>query len=86
MIGNLVIIFLVSASFLYVVYYCFLFHFISEEYTKIFEMHRKGNEKGFKIDLPSYSEVSYGISLADYYKVKAYNKKMNSLYEEINKL
>lgn len=86
MIGNLVIIFLVSASFVYVVYYCFLFHFILNEYTKIFEMHRKGNEKGFGIDLPDYSEISFDISYSDYKKAKAYNEKMESLYEEINKL
>ena len=86
MIGNLVIIFLVSASFVYVVYYCFLFHFILNEYTKIFEMHRKGNEKCFEIDLPDYSEISFDISYSDYKKAKAYNKKMESLYEEINKL
>lgn len=86
MIGNLVIIFLVSASFVYVVYYCFLFHFTLNEYTKIFEMHRKVNEKGFEIDLPDYSEISFDISYSDYKKAKAYNEKMESLYEEINKL
>ena len=86
MIGNLVIIFLVSASFVYVVYYCFLFHCTLNEYTKIFEMHRKVNEKGFEIDLPDYSEISFDISYSDYKKAKAYNKKMESLYEEINKL
>ena len=68
MIGNLVIIFLVSASFVYVVYYCFLFHCTLNEYTKIFEMHRKGNEKGFEIDLPDYSEISFDISYSDYKK------------------
>lgn len=86
MIGNLVIIFLVSASFVYVVYYCFLFHCTLNEYTKIFEMHRKVNEKGFEIDLPDYSEISFDISYSDYKKAKAYNEKMESLYEEINKL
>ena len=86
MIGNLVIIFLVSASFVSVVYYCFLFHCTLNEYTKIFEMHRKVNEKGFEIDLPDYSEISFGISYSDYKKAKAYNEKMESLYEEINKL
>ena len=86
MIGNLVIIFLVSASFVYVVYYCFLFHYTLNEYTKIFEMHRKVNEKGFEIDLPDYSEISFDISYSDYKKAKAYNEKMESLYEEINKL
>ena len=86
MIGNLVIIFLVSASFVYAVYYCFLFHCTLNEYTKIFEMHRKVNEKGFEIDLPDYSEISFDISYSDYKKAKAYNEKMESLYEEINKL
>ena len=86
MIGNLVIIFLVSASFVYVVYYCFLYHCTLNEYTKIFEMHRKVNEKGFEIDLPDYSEISFDISYSDYKKAKAYNEKMESLYEEINKL
>lgn len=86
MIGNLVIIFLVSASFVSVVYYCFLFHCTLNEYTKIFEMHRKVNEKGFEIDLPDYSEISFDISYSDYKKAKAYNEKMESLYEEINKL
>ena len=86
MIGNLVIIFLVSASFVYVVYYCFLFHCTLNEYTKIFEMHRKVNENGFEIDLPDYSEISFDISYSDYKKAKAYNEKMESLYEEINKL
>ena len=86
MIGNLVIIFLVSASFVSVVYYCFLYHCTLNEYTKIFEMHRKVNEKGFEIDLPDYSEISFDISYSDYKKAKAYNEKMESLYEEINKL
>lgn len=86
MIGNLVIIFLVSASFIYVVYYGFLFHFITEEYMKIFEMHLKGNEKGFAIELPEYSEISKDISFSTYKKIKAYNRKMESSYEEINKL
>jgi len=49
-------------------------------------MHRKGNEKGFEIDLPDYSEISFDISYSDYKKAKAYNEKMESLYEEINKL
>ena len=86
MIGNLVIIFLVSASFVSVVYYCFLYHCTLNEYTKIFEMHRKVNEKGFEIDLPDYSEISFDISYSAYKKAKAYNEKMESLYEEINKL
>lgn len=86
MLGNLIAYCLVALSLVYIVYYCFLVHFAIKEYDIIFAMYIKSKEKGIPFEFPDYKEISFDISLSTLLKARAFNKRMESVYKEINHL